>query len=249
MSVERNLLLATIATVLVTALLAVVFMREDARMDRAAESRQGTIIARGANLYDAYCAGCHGRRGEGLTDIYPPLNVEDLWGGREDILFYGTLHDYISLNISAGHPTLKMPSWADEYGGPLRNDQVEDLTQFLLNWMGPQPEGVRPEVEVVPTPTAVIEPTPVGTPAPVAEGDPLRGEEIYAQNCAVCHGPDASGSSLGRTLISADLAARDDDYFRDAIASGRPGTSMPAYGDLLSLQDIEDIIAFLRSKQ
>jgi mono/diheme cytochrome c family protein len=27
-----------------------------------------------------------------------------------------------------------MPAWSQTAGGPLRNDQVEDLTQFILNW-------------------------------------------------------------------------------------------------------------------
>lgn len=145
MNVERNLLIGTIATTLVVVLLGVAYVGEETRMAHETEAQQGELIARGARLYDTYCAGCHGWRGEGLPGIYPPLNVEDLWAGREDIAFYGTLHDYIALNISAGHPKQRMPSWADEYGGPLRNDQVEDLTQFILNWQGPQPAGVRVE--------------------------------------------------------------------------------------------------------
>lgn len=248
MNVERNLFITTILTVLIVALLGVVYLREDARMSRQTKVRQGKVLARGARLYDGYCAGCHGERGQGLAGIYPPLNVEDLWGGREDIVYYGTLRDYVSLNISAGHPTLRMPSWADEYGGPLRNDQIEDLTQFIMNWMGPQPEGVR--LEVGPTPTAVVtEPTPTRAPAPVEAGDAARGEQLYAGNCSACHGPDAAGSPLGGNLVGAQVAANDDDFFRDAIANGRPGSAMPSYGPLLSTQGIEDIIAFLRSKQ
>ncbi|MEE8389552.1 MAG: c-type cytochrome [Anaerolineae bacterium] len=246
MNIERNLLIGAIATILVVALLVVVYLGEETRMDDETKSQRGMLIARGARLFDSYCAGCHGRRGDGLAGINPPLNVEDLWEDREDIAFYGTLHDYIALNISAGHPTQRMPSWADDYGGPLRNDQIEDLTQFVLNWMGPQPEGVR--VEVV-EPTPVAEPAPAGTPAPVVAGDPAQGEQVFVTTCAVCHGPDASGSELGPPLIRADVAAKDDDFFRDTIANGRPGTSMPPWSGVLSPQDIEDIIAFLRSKQ
>jgi len=64
-----------------------------------------------------------------------------------------------------------------------------------------------------------------------------------------CHGEDASGGSLGPTLISAKVAAKDDDFFRDAIANGRPGSAMPPWSSVLSTQNIEDVIAFLRSKQ
>lgn len=233
-------------------LLIVVFLGEPARMQGETEAQMGHSIARGALWYDAYCGGCHGQRGEGLAGIYPPLNVEDLWTGREDIAFYGTLEDYIELNISAGHPAQRMPSWSVEFGGPLRDDQIQDLTNFVLNWQGPQPPGVRAEL-AGPEPTAPVQGTP-GVPmvtpeAPPGEGDPGHGEEVFVQNCSACHGVDAAGGSLGPTLISAEQAARDDDFFRETITNGRPGTAMPAWGGLLSAQDIEDAIAFLRSKQ
>lgn len=248
MNTVRHLVIVIIATVLVLALLVVVYMAEETRMHRETRAQTGQLIARGARLYDDYCAGCHGRRGEGLAGIYPPLNVEDLWEGREDIAFYGTLHDYIALNISAGHPSLRMPSWADEYGGPLRNDQVEDLTQFLLNWMGPQPKGVR-VTGAAPTPTPAAAPTPAEPSGPVAAGDAAKGAELFARNCVACHGPDASGSALGPTLISPEMATNDDDFFHEAIANGKPGTAMPPWSRVLDLQDIADVIAFLRSKQ
>jgi mono/diheme cytochrome c family protein len=92
-------------------------------------------------------------------------------------------------------------------------------------------------------------PTAAGTPAPVAAGDVVRGKQVFLRNCAACHGADAGGSQLGPSLISTEAAANDDDSFRDVIANGRPGTSMPPYGGVLSPQDIEDVIAFLRSKQ
>jgi len=248
MNTMRHVVLATIATVAVIALLLVVFLNEESRMAEETLAQQGRLIARGARLYDDYCAGCHGKRGEGLAGIYPPLNVPDLWAGREDLAFYGTLHDYISLNISAGHPAQRMPSWADEFGGPLRNDQVEDLTQFVMNWMGEQPAGVRGEV--LPTPTAPAgEPTPAGPAGPVGEGDADRGAQIFATSCANCHGLDAAGGALGPTLISPEVAANDDDFFRATIIDGRPGTAMPPWGSVLKAQDIEDVIAWLRSKQ
>lgn len=230
MNVERNLLLGTITVILVIAPLGVVFAGENRRMARETEAQQGEAIARGARLYDDYCAGCHGQRGEGgMAGLAPPLNVEDLWAGRDEIAFYGTLHDYIALNIEAGHPSQRMPSWADQYGGPLRNDQVEDLTQFILNWQGQQPAGVR---------------GPAPTPGAAATG-----EQIFATNCASCHGPDASGTDLGPSLLTDELAAKDDDFFRETIANGRPGTSMPPWSGVLSPEQIEKVIAYLRELQ
>jgi mono/diheme cytochrome c family protein len=251
MNVSRNLIIGTIVAVLVTALLIVVYLGEPARMKAKTDAQAGESIARGALWYDAYCGGCHGQRGEGLTGIYPPLNVEDMWTGREEIAFYGTLEDYIQLNISAGHPAQRMPSWSQEYGGPLRDDQIQDLTNFVMNWQGPQPPGVR-SAFWGPEPTAPAQETPgviEATPEAAGEGDPVQGEELFVRNCSSCHGPGAEGGALGPTLLTAEQAAQDDDFFRETINNGRAGTSMPAWGALLSAQDVEDIIAFLRSKQ
>jgi len=248
MNVERNLLLGIIATILVVVLLVVIYVAEETRMAHETKAQRGELIARGARLYDTYCAGCHGKRGEGLPGIYPPLNVEDLWAGREDIGFYGTLHDYIALNISAGHPEQRMPSWADEYGGPLRDDQIEDLTQFILNWMGPQPAGVRVEVpETIPIPPPEIEPVAEGTPVPEVGEDVTRGGQIFAAACVRCHGADAKGTDLGPSLLSAQVMAKSDDEIESAIANGKPGTSMPGWSDLVRPQDIANVVAYLRA--
>lgn len=246
MNTVRHLVIATAVTVVVVVLLLVVYLGENGRMEKEVLAQQGNAIARGARLYDSYCSGCHGKRGEGIPGVYPPLNVEDLWAGRQDIAFYGTLHDYISLNIAAGHPAQRMPSWADEYGGPLRVDQIEDLTQFVLNWMGQQPEGVRGEVAA---PARTITPAGPQPAEPVAAGDPVKGAEIFAANCATCHGENAQGGTLGPTLVSAQSVAQNDDFYRQIIANGRMGSAMPAWSNILSAQSIEDVIAFIRSKQ
>jgi cytochrome c oxidase cbb3-type subunit 3 len=84
---------------------------------------------------------------------------------------------------------------------------------------------------------------------PAGERDPVGGGELFVQYCASCHGPDAGGGALGPTLVSAQVAAQDQAFFQETIAKGRAGTSMPAWDGLLSPQQIEDVTAFLRSKQ
>jgi hypothetical protein len=59
----------------------------------------------------------------------------------------------------------------------------------------------------------------------------------------------AVAGTLGLTLVSALMAVRDQACFQETIANGRPGTSRPPSDGLLSPQQIEDVIAFLRSKQ
>jgi mono/diheme cytochrome c family protein len=132
----------------------------------------------------------------------------------------------------------------------------------------PQPEGLTPVPTLAPAATLTLIPSleqPVSpggeavassvpggevgaSPAPPA-GDSANGALVFAANCAACHGPDAAGGSVGPTLISAELKAQPDDFFRQTILNGRSGTVMPAWQGRLSEQEIEDVIAFLRSKQ
>ncbi len=62
-------------------------------------------------------------------------------GASQDIGFAGSLNDYVKLTVAAGRPANKtsqwaqmMPTWSSRYGGPLRDDQVQDVTDFVLNW-------------------------------------------------------------------------------------------------------------------
>jgi mono/diheme cytochrome c family protein len=142
-----------------------------------------------------------------------------------------------------------MPSWSEEYGGPLRNDQIESVTQFVLNWQGPQPEGVRIEgVEAWTKPAEGAAP-PTEDLEPAGEGDPASGEAIFVQNCSSCHGEAAEGGALGPSLVTEDLAGQDDAFFQDAIVNGRAGTAMPPWSGVLGGQDVADVISFLRSRQ
>jgi mono/diheme cytochrome c family protein len=122
----------------------------------------------------------------------------------------------------------------------------------------PQLEGLTPIPTLAPAITVTLNPALEGAPltegesapTPAAEaGDPANGEAIFAQNCAVCHGENAEGGAVGPTLISAEIKAKDDDHYRQVIANGVTGTAMPAWSRSLSAQDIEDLIAFVRSKQ
>lgn len=81
-------------------------------------------------------------------------------------------------------------------------------------------------------------------------GDPERGAELFATNCAVCHGEHGEGR-VGATLNDVFVSMNADVALRQVISQGRPGTFMPtwgeAYGGPLTDQDISDIIAYIES--
>ena len=135
----------------------------------------------------------------------------------------------------------------------------------------PQPGALTPVPTLAPAATLTLIPSLEGSPATGGEtvaspappatggeaaataapagGDPAKGAAVFAQNCAGCHGENAQGGSVGPTLVSAELKAQNDDFFRQTILNGRAGTAMPAWQGRLSTQDIEDVIAHLRSLQ
>jgi len=70
------------------------------------------------------------------------------------------------------------------------------------------------------------------------------GGELYARNCAACHGEKGeSGIGVPLTLPSFQATASDD-YLRKTIRLGRPGRVMPA--STLSDTEIDAIVGFIR---
>jgi cytochrome c oxidase cbb3-type subunit 3 len=81
-----------------------------------------------------------------------------------------------------------------------------------------------------------------------------RGEALFQGNCAFCHGADGTGRNwIGSFLERAprDLTSRramagmSRERLAEVIRTGLPGTSMPAWGAVLSREQIEDLVAYL----
>ena len=74
------------------------------------------------------------------------------------------------------------------------------------------------------------------------------GEQIYKQNCIICHQADAIGKpGMAPSLINKELlATASDEFFLATIRDGRPGTTMPSFAHLEEGR-IKAIVAFLRS--
>ena len=82
-----------------------------------------------------------------------------------------------------------------------------------------------------------------------------RGQQLYLQNCAFCHAPDGSA----RNWIGSFLEPRPRDftvngiidgmsyqYLQQVILEGIPDTSMPAWQQVLTLKQIDDITFYLK---
>ena len=76
-----------------------------------------------------------------------------------------------------------------------------------------------------------------GDPAAVAAG-----ERIYRERCVGCH---RAGGGVGASIFRTGL---DSARFFDVVTGGRDGTNMPAFGELLSSDEIRQVYAFLMSR-
>lgn len=81
-----------------------------------------------------------------------------------------------------------------------------------------------------------------------------QGRELFQKNCAFCHAPDGSGKNwIGsflqphpRNLTEPAFAERVDvARLKIVIAEGLPGTTMPAWKDVLSPADIDAVAAYV----
>lgn len=93
-----------------------------------------------------------------------------------------------------------------------------------------------------------------------AQGDPQKGKALYARNCAACHGE--SGRGDGPAAATLPVKPRDhtdgkymnqlgDDDLRKIVQEGGAAVGkspvMPPWKAILKRQDLDHLIAFLRS--
>ena len=92
-----------------------------------------------------------------------------------------------------------------------------------------------------------------------APGDKAKGKEIYAKQCAGCHGPEGKGDGAAAAAINpkpanladkATMSKLDDSALNNSIVKGGAGTGksplMPAFGQLKD-QEVKDLVAYIRS--
>lgn len=265
-----RVVLGTIIVALTMMIIAFVMVNEPARMKEFENGYRGRSIEAGAALYTTNCAGCHGVQGKGLDGVAPALNARDLFDGRrmQEIGWTGTVKDYVRAAIAGGRPRAsasyatypqRMPTWSQQYGGPLRPDQVENIVDFVMNWEA--------EAMLEPAATATPNPNAAGTDLTVElpEGDAVRGEKLFsgaegAYGCFGCHSIDGS-AKVGPSLlgIAATAATRregydtetyihesivlPDAYVVEGFAS--PSLMPKTFGQTMTKQDLADLIAYL----
>lgn len=74
----------------------------------------------GAEVYAKFCAGCHGAEGEGRRgDAFPELDVQ--------------MHSVRTI-AATGTESIYMPAFGSDSGGPLSDQQLDDLETYFASW-------------------------------------------------------------------------------------------------------------------
>lgn len=177
-------------------------------------------------LYNTHCSGCHGK--DGKDGPAPPLN---------DQLFLAIVPDEVLRQvITEGRTGTPMTAFARDRGGPLTGKQIDIVAKGIKErWAAPESVKGKPPPYLLSAAKA---------------GDKKVGLEVFARDCAMCHGKHGQGGDdAGAINDPAFLALVSDQALRRYIITGRPDFGMPNYLDRedadLTSQEINDLVALL----
>ena len=195
-------------------------------------------VAMGAHLFVQFaCSSCHGEQGKGgvspdvpaLKDVGKTLTVSQL----STIINHG-------MGESANPKKPYMPVW----GPVISSTQVSDLVAYIKAGL--------PKVK---------DATPVDVPRD--QGAAVAGAALYQRyGCINCHGPSGLGgvpNPLSEDKAIPSLSGQDfrkefntDAKIKEVIRSGSvigkpPIASMPHWGGIIPEEDLNDLVAYLKT--
>ncbi len=183
----------------------------------------GETLSAGLVVYAENCAACHGSNGAG-TVIAPAIDSADLRATP--------MEETIQL-VNTGVPGTLMASWENM----LAPEEISAVVDLIYRWPEMVQSGVEfPEVEVM---------TIASSPEMIAAG-----QQLFNIACKSCHGVDGYGTPMAPALNNElFLSETPDAAIYQIIAGGVSETLMPAWGSRLTDQEIQSLVAFLRSME
>jgi cytochrome c oxidase cbb3-type subunit 3 len=176
-------------------------------------------IAGGRAAFRVNCVQCHGAGAAGVVGLYPNLNDDDWLWGGNLKEIEQTITHGIRQPGDSQTRTSLMPSFGRD--GILTAPQIGDVTSYVRSLSGLERRS----------------------------GSSARGAELFAANCAVCHGAEGKGS---RQFGAPNLTDAIWLYggTRDAIAASLTNAHagvMPAWGTRLDPATIRMLAVYVHS--
>ena len=220
-SSQREATIVAIGLVIVATLVVVYMFNEPHRRDVASADKKTESVDRGVALFNQYCVPCHGPDGkaEGRQGI--PLNTEQ--NQSTDPAVGPDRMKVIENTIHRGRGAI-MPAWGQADGGPLNDEQIDDIVNVIRTgaWDKVEELALEQNGGVLPTPPPLPTPVPAG---------PDQGKALFGQVCTACHisndypnggqvGPNLTGLGAMTHLDQINL-----DVSEDNLSSGSPTRS------------------------
>jgi mono/diheme cytochrome c family protein len=219
---------------------------EPTRINNAVDRFYEQDVAAGRTQYQNACASCHGTNLEGGSAPHPDPDVSAPWPAPaldnivaryQDSEIVDDVENFIRLTLDYGRPGTPMQAFSTLSGGSLSDNQVDQLIAYILSV----------QTGEVPEATSYVG---------------ASGEDVFANECARCHGQQAEGR-VGPQLINVferyGWTGEDDASLEEArqvvrhvLENGRnvPGKApMPAFDQTLSADAIEAVIEHIESFQ
>jgi mono/diheme cytochrome c family protein len=240
----------------------------------ADEASRDKLLATGKQVFNNYCASCHGEAGDGngpaARFLFPkPRNFRD---GKFRLVSTTNRipsDDDLMHAINRGMPGSAMfpfehLSEGDRtalvaYVRQLTRTGAEDRFRKLAEESGDSvdPKELAEDVAKLTTPARTIE-LPAKLPEPSADSV-ARGREVYVKQCATCHGDTGKGDGVQDQRDDDGTPTSPRDYTRGIFKGGRereqlyartllgmPGSPMPSSGNLKP-PEIADLVNYLQS--
>ena len=225
---------------------------------------------RGRKIYAEYCSVCHGERGNGKSrasgSLMPPPRDFTNAAARAELS-----RDRMIKSVTFGRPETAMVGFKSQLNekdiqavvdyvrtGFMASSNVAGISGTTSGNRGHLPAMDTAAQAAAAAPAPAAKPAaPVNMNAPMPKGlkgDATKGAAFFMSNCSTCHGATGDGRGPRAYFINPKPrnflhdAARAD-LNRPAIfkatSDGKLGTEMPAWGKVMTDQEIADVTEFV----
>jgi mono/diheme cytochrome c family protein len=176
---------------------------------------------------------------EGMRDLATgKVDAAFIWGPSAGWINHAERHDeYRVIPIAGPHM-----QWQAAIGFPHDQMELRDSVDRALADLGPAIEMLKAKYGFPATPAA----------ASSSATDAARiGHQLFNENCAHCHGPDAVEGVQRQNLrlLHRRYGERMDEVFATTVTHGRLTKGMPDWSGVLTDAQFHEILAFLHSVQ
>jgi mono/diheme cytochrome c family protein len=145
---DKTLASAVVLSAILALSLPIYFVSEQNRQDGFVEEFDDAALERGAHLYEEFqCSTCHGANGGGGVAAYVEKRsgISVAWSAPAiNTVFYRYDPEEVRFWLVYGRANSPMPAWGLEGGGPMNDQQIDELMEYLQSegFMLPQDDAL-----------------------------------------------------------------------------------------------------------